>query len=101
MLALDVREQGMGKAAALALESAHIICNFNLLPWDPLKIARNPSGLRLAVHEITRWGMGEEEMPVIAEFFRQILLNGKSPAKVRPVVKEFKERFDRLHYCFA
>ena len=101
MLALDVRQQGMAKAAALALESAHIICNFNLMPWDPLKVARNPSGLRMAVHEITRWGMGEEEMPAIAEFFRQILLDGKSPEQVRPVVKAFKERFDRLHYCFA
>ncbi len=100
MLALDVRQQGMAKATAVALESAHIICNFNLLPWDPLKIARNPSGLRLAVHEITRWGMGEEEMRAIAGFFREILLDGKSPEAVRPVVKAFKAKFDRLHYCF-
>ncbi len=101
MLALDVREQGMAKATAMALESAHIICNFNLMPWDPLKAVRNPSGLRMAVHEITRWGMGQEEMPVIAEFFRQILLDEKSPEEVRPAVKAFKARFDRLHYCFA
>ncbi len=40
-------------------------------------------------------------MPAIAEFFRQILLDGKSLEQVRPVVKAFKERFDRLHYCFA
>ena len=86
MLALDVRQQGMARATALALESAHIICNFNLLPWDPLKAVRNPSGLRLAVHEITRCQSLQSEVRPASLLFR---LKGRPTLTTRPPLSAF------------
>ncbi len=100
MLALDVSEQGGGKAAAEALEAAHIICNMNLLPWDPPCKVRDPSGVRLAVHEVTRWGMGRQEMAQIAQLFAQVLIEQRPSEAVRQDVKALKARFDTLQYCF-
>src|SRR5690554_3506714 len=100
MLALDVSEQGGGAYAAAALEEAHIICNMNLLPWDPPRRVRNPSGVRLAVHEITRWGMGPGEMARIAGLFADVLLRRRSVEAVRGDVIALKAAFPSLHYCF-
>jgi len=101
MLALDVRDMGGGKDTAAALEAAHIICNMNLLPWDSLKDLRNPSGLRLAVHEVTRWGMKEEAMENIAVLFRRVLIDREPEEQVRADVLKYKSRYNTLHYCFA
>lgn len=101
MLALDVRNMGGGKDAAASLEAAHIICNMNLLPWDSLKDLRNPSGLRLAVHEVTRWGMKEEAMDDIAALFRRVLIDREPEEQVRADVLKYKSRYNTLHYCFA
>lgn len=100
MLALDVRENGGGKHAATALEDAHLICNMNLLPWDTLKDLRDPSGLRLAVHEVTRWGMGTAEMERIADLFHRVLVEGESAEDVRPDVLALKSQHSTLHYCY-
>lgn len=100
MLALDVRGNGGGRAAATALEAAHIICNMNLLPWDSPKSVRDPGGVRLAVHEVTRWGMGPEAMKEIARLFRAVLVERRPPAEVRQRVIALKARFDTLQYCF-
>lgn len=100
MLALDVSAQGGGKAAAAALEAAHIICNMNLLPWDPPRAVRDPSGIRLGVHEVTRWGMGPGEMAEIGRLFGEVLVNKRPPEAVRAEVLALKGRFDTLRYCF-
>lgn len=100
MLALDVSAQGGGAHAAAALEAAHIICNMNLLPWDSVRKVRNPSGVRLAVHEITRWGMGPGEMAYIAGLFADVLLEQRTPEDVRRDVVALKAAFPDLHYCF-
>ena len=100
MLALDVSKEGMGRAAAQALEQSNIITNFNLLPHDPLKIVRNPSGIRLGVQEITRWGAGTAEMDQIAKFFCQVLIEKSPPEQVRPEVKALKKELDTLQFCF-
>jgi glycine hydroxymethyltransferase len=100
MLALDVRQMGGGRDSAAALEAAHIICNMNLLPWDPLKAVRNPSGLRLAVHEVTRWGMGKPEMRHIAQLFRRVLVDQEPPQEVKGDAIALKSQFNKLHYCF-
>lgn len=100
MLALDVSEQGGGAHAAAALEAAHIICNMNLLPWDSARRVRNPSGVRLGVHEITRWGMQQAEMEQIADLFADVLLERRPPQTVSQDVIALKETFATLHYCF-
>jgi len=61
-LAVDVAEFGGGDEAARHLKDNHIILNMNLLPNEPLENVANPSGVRLGVQEMTRFGMKEAEM---------------------------------------
>lgn len=97
---LDVSEIGGGRWAAKTLEEANIIANMNLLPWDSLDRARDPSGLRLGVQEVTRLGMGKDEMNFIAEKIEQVLVKRESTSKVRREVEEFTSRFREVKFCF-
>ncbi|MGV9197375.1 MAG: serine hydroxymethyltransferase [Promethearchaeia archaeon] len=93
---------GLGGDIEKLLESANIILNRNLLPWD-IREGRhymNPGGLRLGTSEITRLGMKESEMVDIAEFFKDILVNQKDPKIVKEEVAAFKEDFQEIKYCF-
>ncbi len=99
-LVVDVREHGGGKFAAEALEKANIIVNKNLLPWDDVNTALDPSGLRLGTQEMTRIGMKESEMVDVAEFMKRVVIDKEEPKKVGQDVAEFKKDFQSIHYCF-
>jgi glycine hydroxymethyltransferase len=96
-VAVDVSDLGGGDAAARALKDNGIIVNMNLLPFEPLDRVTNPAGLRLGVQEMTRVGMKEPEMEVIAGFFRKALVDKKF---VGDEVKEFRSRFQQICYSF-
>ncbi len=97
---VDVRELGGGAKAAQLLEEANIIVNKNLLPYDPPDAIKNPSGLRLGVQEMTRYGMKEENMSDIAEFMRKVLIDGKDPRQVREEVKSYRNEYLEVKYTF-
>ncbi len=99
-VAVDVREYGGGARAAELLERANIIVNKNLLPYDPPDAIKNPSGLRLGVQEMTRWGMRESEMEEIARLMRRVVIDGEEPEKVKRDVVELRRQFQRVHYAF-
>jgi len=60
---VDITKQGDGGTLEQKLESANIILNRNLLPWDPRegRHYKNPGGIRLGTSEVTRLGMKEGE----------------------------------------
>ena len=91
-------DSGAGRDAAALLEDAGIITNMNMLPGDTK--AMSPSGLRLGVPELTRVGMGTDEMQDVARFFARSLIAGEHPAAVRGAVAEFKGEFQTVQYCF-
>jgi len=91
-------DSGAGRDAAATLEEAGIITNMNMLPGDTK--AMTPSGLRLGTPELTRIGMGADEMQDVARFFARALLEGDDPASVKSDVKEFKSEFQTVQYCF-
>ncbi len=99
-IAVNVSSLGGGAKAAQLLEEANIIVNANLLPGDKLEQAMNPSGLRIGVQELTRIGMKESEMKEIAEIFREVLIEKRDPKKVAEKVKELKDQFKEVEYCF-
>ena len=70
-------DSGAGAVAAKRLEEAGIITNMNMLPGDTK--AMNPSGLRLGVQELTRVGMGVNEMAEVASLYARILIHGEDP----------------------
>ena len=95
---VNVSKFGGGKPVSELLEESNIICNKIALPTDkPQDATRNPSGIRLGVQELTRWGMKEEEMRTIAELFKKVLVEEKN---VKNEVIELKNRFNEVHYCF-
>ncbi len=97
---LDVREQGGGAKNAVLLEEANIIVNKNLLPWDKPEDIKNPSGIRIGVQEVTRWGMREDDMREIARFMRMVVIDKRDPREVREKVVEFRKNFLEIHYGF-
>lgn len=96
-LALDVSEFGGGDEVARHLKDNNIILNMNLLPHEPLENVTNPAGIRLGVQEMTRFGMNESEMDIIADFFKSCLMDGRY---IGEEVKEFRSRFQDIHYSF-
>jgi glycine hydroxymethyltransferase len=87
-----------GREAAKTLEQAGIVTNMNTIPGDTDPL--NPSGLRLGTPELTRIGMKKEEMKDIALFYDRVLHKKEDPKKVKKDIKEFRSRFQTIHYCF-
>lgn len=96
-LAVDVMEFGGGDEVARHLKDNHVILNMNLLPQEPLENVANPAGIRLGVQEMTRFGMKEAQMEVIAEMFKKCLIDGKY---VGDEVKELRAQFQQVRYSF-
>lgn len=94
---IDVSNVGGGSKSAVLLEEANIIVNKNALPWDRGGF-RDPSGLRLGVQEMTRFGMGKDEMRVIAEFMARVLIRKEDPSSIRKEVIEFRREFTQVRY---
>lgn len=91
-------DSGAGAKAADLLEQAGIITNMNMLPGDTK--AMSPSGLRLGVQELTRVGMGTDEMTDVARFYARVLLEAEDPASVKNDVRDFKSDYQIIRYCF-
>ncbi|PMB75863.1 MAG: serine hydroxymethyltransferase [Fervidicoccus fontis] len=98
---VDVAKQGGGAKCATLLESANIITNKNLLPYDPPENVQNPSGLRLGTQEMTRYGMGKQEMYEIAHLMRRLLIDNEDPEKVKKDVIELRSGFLEVKYGFT
>ena len=69
----------------------------NLLPFEPLDQVTNPAGIRLGVQEMTRFGMKEPEMEIIARLFKKCLMDGKY---VGDEVIELRNNFQEIQYSF-
>lgn len=99
-LLVDVRGIGPGIEVAQALERADIMVNKMLLPSDPDGPDAEPSGIRLGTVEVTRLGLRERHMGVVAGLMRRVLLERVPAEVVRREVADFRGAFDRLYYCF-
>ena len=99
-VAVDVKKQGGGAKIAKKLERANIVLNKNLLPWDSIKDTENPSGIRIGVQEVTRLGMKEDEMDVIAKLIADVILDRRSVESVREDVISLKREFSKVKYTF-
>lgn len=96
----DVRTFGGGLDVAHLLARANIVTNKNLLPDDTPQDWDRPSGLRLGTIEVTRYGMREKEMDLIAGFIARVLVEKESPDTVVEDVIEFRQGYQTLFYNF-
>jgi glycine hydroxymethyltransferase len=96
----DVRAFGGGEAVAFCLAEANIITNKNLIPADRPQDWNHPSGLRIGTTEITRWGMREPEMAIIAGLIADLLHGQRAPSAVQQDVIALRRSFPTLQFCF-
>lgn len=96
----DVREFGGGEAVGFKLAEANIITNKNLIPADRPEDWDRPSGLRIGTTEVTRWGMKEAEMAVIADLIIDVVRDRRPLAAVTADVIDLRRSFPTLGYCF-
>jgi glycine hydroxymethyltransferase len=81
-----------GKQAAILLEKAGIVVNYNTVPYDP-NPPFNPSGIRLGTPAVTSRGMKPKEMRLIGQLIVQTLKKQKSPGTAAQEVKALCRRF--------
>ncbi len=88
-----------GKAAELALDTAGITVNKNMIPFDPRK-PMDPSGIRIGTPALTTRGMKEPEMRQIARWITDVLAKPNDDdllSRVRGSVRELCEEFPVPH----
>ncbi|HDQ26797.1 MAG TPA: serine hydroxymethyltransferase [bacterium] len=75
LILVDLRPQNItGKDAAIALEAAGIVVNYNGVPFDTQKPTIT-SGIRIGTPAITARGMGVEEIKAIVLWIDRVLKN--------------------------
>ncbi|HEU5370641.1 MAG TPA: serine hydroxymethyltransferase [Ktedonobacterales bacterium] len=88
-IAVNVAGFGSGLETAQRLEQNDIICNYNMLPGDT--DPRHPSGLRLGVQEMTRFGMKAEAMERLAELLADAIRGKHVKAEVNKLRGQYTE----------
>jgi glycine hydroxymethyltransferase len=101
-IAVDVTKYGDGGNLEKELERANIIVNRQLIPGD-IQAGRHymhPGGLRLGASEVTRLGMGKDQMKQIASLLARIIVKKEDPAKVRKEIEALRSSYQKVHYAF-
>lgn len=83
-----------GKEIATRLEENNIVTNYQALPDD--ETFYHPSGIRMGVPEMTRFGMKEADFDNLARLLADCVIHDK---KVGDEVAEYRKQFSKMHYC--
>ncbi len=98
-IAIDTSAKMNGAEAAIACEKAGIILNKNLLPGEPGKNVFKPKGIRIGVQEMTRYGMIEGDMELIASLLHRVIVKKENEKHVADDAKELRSKFTEVKYC--
>ncbi len=93
--ALDAIPFGGGQAASKKLRQAGFLACGIGLPGRTIDGDMN--GLRIGTPELVRWGMTEEDMPILAKLIADGL-RANDPASIAPRTAAFRKRFNTLSY---
>ncbi|HSW38813.1 MAG TPA: hypothetical protein VLL97_04910 [Acidobacteriota bacterium] len=85
---------GDAKEIASRLEANNIITNYQALPGDATFY--HPSGIRMGVQEMTRFGMKEQDFDGLARFIARVVLEKKN---VAGDVAAYRSNFTKMEYC--
>jgi glycine/serine hydroxymethyltransferase len=91
---IRIKEFGNGMDIAQKLEENNILTNYQALPDDETFL--EPSGIRMGVQEMTRFGMTEKDFEALSGFVAGVILENQD---VRNEVKAFRQNFLEMKYC--
>ncbi len=91
---IRVSAYGDGMAIARRLELNNLVANYQALPDDETFL--EPSGIRMGVQEMTRFGMKEEDFDGLAEFIADVVVRDLD---VKEKVKDYRQQFLEMKYC--
>jgi glycine hydroxymethyltransferase len=95
-VALDARPFGGGDHAARRLARCAIHSSGIGLPGE--EVPGDYNGLRFGVQEVTRWGMGPDQMHIIAGLVTDRLLDRRTPHAIWRDVRALRRDFQRLRF---
>ena len=85
-------------SAVALLDEAGISANTCPLPWDT---AESVTGLRIGTQVVTRRGMKQEQMELIADAIARVLLEADNPRQVqRDIIQPLASSFNGVAYSF-
>ena len=96
-IAVNVKTFGGGERVSRILEMNDIIVNMNMLPHEPLSSHDRPDGIRIGVQEMTRFGMGEEEMGIIAQLIKECVISKKA---VKEEANRLRSKYQHVKYSY-
>jgi len=91
---IRVTDFGNGMDIARRLEENNIVTNYQALPDDETFL--EPSGIRMGVQEMTRFGMKEKDFDTLSGLIADVVIKN-SPAKDE--VKAYRQNFLNMSYC--
>jgi glycine/serine hydroxymethyltransferase len=91
---IRVKKFGSGMDIARRLEDNNVITNYQALPDDETFL--EPSGVRMGVQEMTRFGMTENDFGPLAEYIADVVVKNRN---VKEDVKNYRQKFLQMKYC--
>ncbi|MBD3412992.1 MAG: hypothetical protein GF421_00990 [Candidatus Aminicenantes bacterium] len=91
---IRINQYGNGMDIARRLEENNIVTNYQALPDDETFL--EPSGIRMGVQEMTRFGMEEKDFDVLSGYIADVVIHNK---RVKDEVKKFRNHFLKMRYC--
>ncbi len=93
LMIIDLTNKNItGKQAQDLLDSAGIVTNRSMVPFDPRK-PWDPSGIRIGTAAITSRGMKEKEMSKVASWITAVITDPTVATSVREEIKRFTKNF--------
>ena len=93
---IRISSYGNGMDIARRLEENNILTNYQALPDDETFL--EPSGIRMGVQEMTRFGMKESDFDILAGLIADVL---KANKNVKEEVKKVRQEFLKMEYCLS
>jgi glycine hydroxymethyltransferase len=96
LMLVDLSNKGVpGKVAAVNLEKAGIVLNYNTVPGETRK-ANDPSGIRLGTPSVTSRGFGKAEMVRLAAWMNEVIVPEPSDKRLSEIAAEVETLCSRF-----
>ncbi|MGB9907811.1 MAG: serine hydroxymethyltransferase [Candidatus Saccharicenans sp.] len=93
---IRVKKFGNGQEIARRLENNNLLTNYQALPDDTTFL--EPSGIRMGVQEMTRFGMKEKDFEILAGLIAEVIIRNKP---VKEEVSRYRQNFLEMKYCLS